>query len=127
MDQQITPLATCQRVLTWISVYPVANDISIWKKILFKLFPLVIFATDLAGLTASVVFFWRYISTNLEECLYAIFQISGLLGMANSVIVTFILRHKIPLIFNSLANIYETSKFQNVVADLFNFYSHFNQ
>lgn len=113
MDQQITPLITCQRVLTWISVCPVAKNTSIWKRILFKLFPLVIFITDLAGLIASVVFFYRFISTNLEECLYAVFQIAGLLGMANSIIVTFIRRHKIPLIFKSLADIYKYSKYKH--------------
>lgn len=104
------PLAISQWFLSWISVCPVEENMSKWKKVIFKIFPFVIIAGNLTGLTSSTIFFVRYISVDLEGSLYALFQIAGQLNMTNAIIITFAFRHRLTTMFENLAKIYTASE-----------------
>lgn len=71
------PLATNQYMLSWISVLPAEKSTIKWKKVAFKIFPLFLIVSNLAGAVASIAFFVKYITIDLEESLYALFQIAG--------------------------------------------------
>lgn len=100
------PLASIQLIFSWISVYPATNETVAWKKFVFKAFPMVLIAGNLTGLISSSIFFLKFITTDLEGSLYALFQIAGQLNMTNAIVTTFVYRHRISAMFKSLADIY---------------------
>lgn len=104
------PLATSQEVLSWISALPADEKTSTCRRILFKIIPLILIAGNLTGLTSSTVFFLRYVLTDLEGSLYALFQIGGQLGMTNVAVVTFLSRYKLQAMFENLKDIYDARK-----------------
>lgn len=104
------PLALHQLVLSWVSIVPSEKPTSKTKRILSKITPLILIAGNLTGLTSSAIFFVRFVSTDLEASLYALFQISGQLGMTNAEVVTFFYRHKFHEMFKSLENIHNKCK-----------------
>lgn len=109
LNKVFKPLEPCQQVLSYISVCSVEENISKWKKLAFKVFPFIIFATNLMSVSGSILFFWRFISTDLEKCLIALYQIAGALGLMYSIIVTFITHSKLLAMIESLEKIYRAS------------------
>lgn len=61
------------------------------------------------GLTS--IFFVQSFSTNLEESLYAIFQLTGTSAMFYFNIVAFNSRRKMARLFEKLSDIYNASKY----------------
>lgn len=104
------PLASLQLIFSWISMYPAAAETALWKRFVFKAFPMVLIIGNLSGLISSSVFFLKFITTDLEGCLYALFQIVGQLDMTNAVITTFASRNRIAAMFKSLEDIYDAGK-----------------
>lgn len=104
------PLSTSQVVLSWISALTADAKTSKWRRILFKIVPLILIAGNLTGLASSMVFFLRYVSNDLERSLYALFQIDDQLRMTNAAVVTFLSRHKLQAMFKNLKNIYNARK-----------------
>lgn len=83
---------------------------SLWKKLFYVTFSLTFFSANLSGLLSSVAFFVENISTNLEESLYAFFQISAFSGLTYMCIVAFLLRSRITAFLGTLSKIYDTCK-----------------
>lgn len=104
------PLVTCQRVLTWVSVFPVEKNTTKRKRLLFKILPMLLLISNIIGVISSSLFCWKYIKIDLEGSLYALFQVAGMLGMSNIIIVSFISRKKVPKIFENLSQIYKSCK-----------------
>lgn len=106
----VKALETCRQTLSYISIFPVDKNTRKWKRVLIKGFPFITIPGNLLALIASVLYFLRFVSTDLEKCLYAIYQIAGMVGFANSIIVTLITHHKLQTIFENLNKIYRASK-----------------
>lgn len=104
------PLPTNQRVLTWLCVRPMDADENQWKKLFYIAFTITFLTIDLTGLFSSIAFFLINISIDLEESLYALFQISAFLGLTYMCIVAFLLRYKITAFLGTLSQIYDARK-----------------
>lgn len=106
MTKRIAPLQTTRCVLTWLYLYPADQNTNKWKKLAYIIVSLIVFIVNVCGLAASVAFFMKFVSTDLEESIYALFQITGILPQIASMLVAFALRQKIFVIFEKLTTIY---------------------
>lgn len=104
------PLEMNRRVLTWLCVYPASENTSKSTKTLYVIFTLIILSGNLIGLGLSIDYFLKSASTDLEDSLYALFQILATAKMSYTMIVAYFLRHRITAIFVSLSDIYDASK-----------------
>lgn len=101
------PLETNQQILTFLCIFPTTNKCKRRIYIVLSVFLLVI---EICGLASSATFVLNHISTDLEEAIYAIFQVAAFSGLIYMIIVTIILRNKIIDFFRTLSKICETSK-----------------
>lgn len=106
----MTPLVTNKRVLVWLNLCSPDDETVEWKRIGFAFVGFIVLISTLSDMLASVAFMLKYISINLEESLYALFQIFGFGSITYAIIVTFFQRHKIREIFQGLSEIYNESK-----------------
>lgn len=107
----MNPLSLNRKWLTWLCVYPIENDASRKKKIACVAFALTVILVLTLALIASVVFFLRFVSNDLEGALYALSFIIGFSACLYIVLIAFIKRQKIVLVFSDLAQIYDSSKY----------------
>lgn len=111
---KMEPLSTNQRVLRWLCICPATKNTSEsikWARVLFSW---TIFTLNLFAFVLPVLFFVKFISTDLESCLYALFQIPTTGNIVYMTIIAFFLRHKITAVFENLSIIYAASKNQNI-------------
>lgn len=104
------PLVMNRRVLTWLCVFPLDEVTTRKGKLTCIVFSFGVSLTIFSGLTGSVVFFLKFMSTDLEESLYSLFQIAAIFSSANAIVVAFVMRHRIPKMFVNLTRIYEKCK-----------------
>lgn len=64
----------------------------------------------MCAVIASAIFFLKFVSVDLNQSLYAMFQIAAYTNVTYIYIAAFLLRHKITAVFDSLTEIYEESK-----------------
>ena len=104
-------LVTTQRVLTWYRIcHANESTTSSWQKMLFSIFSIVCLIANACAVAASVTFLLKFISSNLEESLYALFQCAAYSNVVYIHIAAFLQRKKVTSVFESLTEIYETSK-----------------
>lgn len=108
-NPQIKPLATNQRVLTWICVCPVESTTSKNTKLLCIMFTITLYLIILIAFASSFVFFIENISIDMEKSFYALLQLIVFTGQAYVLMSIFISRHKITAFIKTLSDIYETS------------------
>lgn len=108
--QNFKPLRSCQRLLSYISVCPPEKDTKKFTKLLFKVSPLIIVITVSMALTASILYFLRFHSINLETSLNSLFQVVGLLGLTYSILVTLFTHQKLLAMFVNLEKLYRACK-----------------
>lgn len=106
---KMQPLAPSKRALTWFSICSDKNSTK-RQKLVQLYFSIFVSVSVSCGTMASVIFTFQNITTNLEDSLYSMFQISGLSDSVYIFIVAPILRHKISAMFQSLSAIYENRK-----------------
>lgn len=104
------PLKTNRRVLQWFCVYPANESDSLWIRFAYICFALFMLAINIIVIVVSITFFIRFASTNLEEALFTVIQLAGIVTMTYVMIITFFQRFKIIGIFKSLENIYKICK-----------------
>lgn len=104
---KIKPLETNRRVLIWLCMFLPDETASKREKLTYIVFTVCGVCTILSMLAASVTFFVKFVSIDLEESLYALVKISAYLCLTYMMIVVFILRHKISDIFEKLSTIYD--------------------
>lgn len=104
------PLLTNQKVLMWLCIYPVNENASKFVKLARVAFTFLVIITELFGLIASVVFFMKFFSVDLEKSLYTIFQIVALISNLYMFVVLCGYRYKIIDVFKHLTEIYNASK-----------------
>lgn len=105
------PLATNQNILAWLGAYSPSETVRLCKKLSYSMFTFAIFLVSLCALTSSTIFFVQYASVNLEDSLYALFQIFAYLSVAYMIIVTFFLGPKITSILKTITKIYKSCKY----------------
>lgn len=104
------PLETNRFVLTWLCVYPADESTSKWQKMVHFMFGLAVFTANSLVFIVSISFFAKNVSIDLEEALFALIQMAGSGNILYVSIISYISRHKITTIFNSLSKIYESCK-----------------
>lgn len=114
------PLVTTTLVCRWFCICAPEDNSTTSKKIAYILLTSIAFVVTLALVAASMTFFMKNVSNDLEEALYALCQIVVHSGLLYVIIVAFFLRHKIRVIFNSLAEIYDASKIIEFLTKTFN-------
>lgn len=104
------PLETSENVLKWLCVYSPDESSSKWKKRAYVATGLSVFLANVTGLVVSVVFFMKFVSTDLGSSLHALFQIAGLVNAIYGTIVIQFSRQKIAKVFDHLSIIYDESE-----------------
>lgn len=61
---------------------------------------------------ASTAYFIRFVSSDLEACLNCVFQFAAAFSAFTAILTTFLLRRKVVLMFDKLADIYDMCKIQ---------------
>ena len=107
--QKTEPLVTNRRVLTWLCVYPSERTTTKSQQLAYLAFSFIVFTGILSSLIASVAFFIKHVSTDLEVALYAVSQIAAAASILYAILMTYFQRRGIATIFQQLAAIYERS------------------
>lgn len=95
-------------ISTWI--IPTPETESQWTKIRNFLFGLWCGLIDLAAVLASATFLVKFIHENLEDLLYALFQIASTGSQVYLCILAFLFRTKFLEMFARLQEVYDTCK-----------------
>lgn len=107
---KMKPLATNQRVLTWLNLHPADETAKRMEKAAYALVYLTIAVVYLTLFASSVMYFLKFISVDLKESLAAVIQIAPAISLLNAMVFTFLLRNKTAAVFKKLSDIYEASK-----------------
>lgn len=103
------PWPTTRYFLTWLCVRPADNATSRLKKLFYKVVTLLIFANFFFNFVSSVMFFEKYVQTNLLEALHALLQITGFFSFLYLFISTYFLRFKINKVLDMSEDLYSAS------------------
>lgn len=109
------PLSTNKKVLNLLGILKIDENANKREKILQITTSVGMIMFELFILISSVVFIYKNVSTNLEVCLYAIFQTVGCTGQIYMMISALIQRSKIAEMFKTLSNLYSESKNSNIL------------
>lgn len=104
------PLVLAANALRWFCVFPAAESTSRPQKLCYFLFTLVFYITLFGAVVPSAVFFLRFVTVNLPECLYSVFQVSAGISGVFMVIFAMLSKQKIKKFFIALERIYDESK-----------------
>lgn len=104
-------LATAELVLAWLCLYTPDPNTNIWKKRAYIGFTSVIITVQIVGITAGIVFVAKFISVELEKCLFVSFVIFCHACTVYMALIAFLLRKQIPNIFWDLSEIYKECEF----------------
>lgn len=120
------PLVSVKELFTWLCIRPVDGTISEWKKTARVPIAIANLAVMVSHFTASLVFFIRFVTTDLPGSLFAFMCCCGDFSIVYILITAFILRHRVNEIFEKLSAIYSACKYHfefirgvNYVADVF--------
>lgn len=108
------PMKTCRQILVWLCVCSCDANTSKWIKWFYEISNTIITLLIVSALFSSVIFFEKFASTNLQESLYAIFQIAGNLMLQNSIFWGFVLRSEIDEVFHLLTRICDLGSYGEV-------------
>lgn len=105
------PLKTNRRVLMWLCVWPPTQEITLWKRIGYTIFALIVFGFALIPIILDIYLLIISIRTGeLETSFAAVYQMSVSANTAYACVLIFILRTKINDIFEKLIDLYDTCK-----------------
>lgn len=104
------PLVTNRKVLTWIGILPAAERTNKFRKLIYITFYFALTSSSGFALFTSLTFMLKYMSTNLEDCLYALFQVAADMNLVYMMVIALILRRKIAALFDRLTEIYNERK-----------------
>lgn len=105
------PLITNQRILIWMCAYPTKRTDDIFQRLSHILFSIFVFLTNISCFTASIAYFLKYATSDLNETLYATIQIAASFPMITVSLMIFFLRNKFKALFENLNKIYDHSKY----------------
>ncbi|XP_055305850.1 odorant receptor 4-like [Sitodiplosis mosellana] len=101
------PLATGQRVLTWLSVCPPDESTSKCQKQVYIICSVLVLVANVIGFVTSVAYVHRFVSIDLEKSLCSMLQICAMGCVSYAYILMFVLRHKVTAFLGHLSQIYK--------------------
>lgn len=101
------PIERIREVFNWLCLKSFDKTITFGRKALYTLCGSAVFLSNVYALITSVEFFRKKISVDLEECLFALFQILGCFAVTYTTVAMFLQRDKITKIFQTLTDIYK--------------------
>lgn len=104
------PLEFQQQIFTWIYLCSPDEVTSVWKKIIYFILFVIVFLGNFTSGAGALAFIIKYVSVDLENSLYAVFQLCAVGSVSYIFIAAFFLRYRINDIFKQLTEIYDTSK-----------------
>lgn len=104
------PLETNKKVLTWLSICPLDKNANWNQKLVRIAFSFVFIGNQVVAFAGSLTFFLKYVSVDLEQCLYALFQLAAEVSVMYMLTIAFVQRYKITALFDNLSKIYDASK-----------------
>lgn len=105
----MNPLQTTKLILTWLCIYPAHQPISNRLKLAHVSVSVLLFIFNLNGLIASVAYFLKFVASDLESALYAMFQADTLMATAYTNIDLLFSKDEIVAIFVGLTGIFNAS------------------
>lgn len=106
-SNNIKPLNLDQEVLTWLCVLPAEKSTSKWRKRTYIAFVLAAILCVLTVTLSSLMYALKFMSIDLQKSLIGLESVFAAIQMANSIVVLFLIHHKIPIIYGNLTEIYE--------------------
>lgn len=106
---KMEPLDLNKRVFQCLNIYPVAKQLMNSTKYLHPLIAIGMIIIECAALMASILFIFFYLKSDIEKCLYALFQVAALFSVIYMWIVGYILRNTMVEIFTKFQKIYDSS------------------
>lgn len=103
-----------KKVFTWLCAYPINENASKWKNIQYVAFTMTMFIGLICAFCSCVLYIARFLSTDLIESLYAVYQMNVFFSAIYVIIYLIISRHKIYVMLNNLSSIYEACEFKRV-------------
>lgn len=104
------PLSTAKVVLTWLGAMPCDSDSGWLKKIASITCGFFAFVAQMCGLVACLSFVIKFISTKLEQSMFAISVSLAYLSLMYMILVALYLRPQMLAIFVELSEIHANSK-----------------
>lgn len=106
------PLATNQRVLTWLYLYPIDNETSKWKQRAHVAVGITAFITIGVIFIAGAVYVRQFITIDLQEALFALIHVALTIDSLSAIVILFLARDQIKMVFEHLSDIYNKSNYQ---------------
>lgn len=100
------PLYSIRQILIWLCVYPDRRS-SKYRTILMVL---IAFVSNIIALVGSIAYFIKFLPSDLEKCLYAMYQIAAMIPLVVIILVLFGKRKEMKCIFQDLETIYNKCK-----------------
>lgn len=104
------PLATNRLMLTWLCFQPADASVSIKQKLAYIAVISIAFGVKVAYFFEYWVYFLEFVSVDLEESLYAIYEISGNSGVVFMTVIVLFQRYKMSSLLKGLGRIYDERK-----------------
>lgn len=110
-ELKMEPMVMNRKVLTWLCMYPFEEGTTWAMKMAYIIYTLVTFVVNFSAVFCAGAFIYKFVSTDLERCLYALLHIVAHSAIVYIQIAASYLQQKIKTdIFDHLKQIYEASK-----------------
>lgn len=119
--KSMKPLYTNKQALIWLCAFSsdeTPNGKSTFAHISFTMF---VMGTYVCFLGASIAYFIKYATIDLNETLYVLIQILAALPMMKALVIMIFLRDKFTALFESLTAIYDACKWIWVILKLWDY------
>lgn len=104
------PLASHRRLWSFLGLCSFGKERSKWIQTASLIFTISLFLGIVCVVLASVAFCIKYLSTDVEGSLHALFQITAFTAITYASVVAFVERPKIAAICDRLTQIYDNCK-----------------
>lgn len=99
-----------QRVLIWLCAYPTEGLDEKHENCSHIAFTSLAFTVFMGFLFASIAYFMKFSTIDLNETLYATIQITAALPMMKALVIMIFKRRQFKALFESLSNFYDASE-----------------
>lgn len=101
------PLVINQKVLTWLFLLPHNENTSKWTKCASVALVVTLIVAVFTIFPSSLLYILKFMTIDGLEVCVGIRQATATIPMANSIVVAFLRRHKIPPVYEKLSEFYD--------------------